>query len=192
MKIAVWIDQDYAPENGGGFSYYDRLIEAINVYAFDPSLEICFVSENSDLSAESFDKQILTLTYETKESVFDQLIFKLPFIGKRWKKRCHDQQAQRKNETYIRQLNEASVQLIYYPRQVQCVVWNFPFITTVWDWGHCSTFAFPEMVAGGELDARNQLYIRVLQRAFMIFTESEAGKQELLTYLPVYEKRIRV
>ena len=31
------------PTLGGGFSYQERLIEAIDAYSFDPSVEVCFV-----------------------------------------------------------------------------------------------------------------------------------------------------
>ena len=50
MKVAIWLDADYRPEEGGGFSYYDKLVKSLDSYAFDSHLDICFVS-NGDIKS---------------------------------------------------------------------------------------------------------------------------------------------
>ena len=57
MKIAVSLDENYRPEEGGGFSYYNRLIKAIDGFQFDPSLDICFVTENTETNDNSHHGQ---------------------------------------------------------------------------------------------------------------------------------------
>jgi glycosyltransferase involved in cell wall biosynthesis len=117
---------------------------------------------------------------------------KLPYIGKR--KKAEFQQNLKENlerqkiETYSTILNNFSVDIIYYICMQQCVIQDFPFIATNWDIGHCSTFMFPELID----EYRNRFYAHVLPKALMIFTESSAGKSELLKYTNIGEHKLRI
>ena len=44
LKVGVWLNEEYSPQEGGGFAYYDKLIKAIDEYKFPEGIEIVFVS----------------------------------------------------------------------------------------------------------------------------------------------------
>ena len=46
LKIAVFIEDDFNPTVGGGFSYYERLISKIDGFEFDEKIEINYFSTN--------------------------------------------------------------------------------------------------------------------------------------------------
>lgn len=69
---------------------------------------------------------------------------------------------------------------------------DFPFVATNWDIGHCSTYAFPELVYNNNFYFRNKFYTEVLPKALLVLCESETGKQELLDYTTVGKHKIRI
>ena len=48
MRIGIWLGKYNNPQIGGGFSYVDRLITAIDSYQFNPMVNICFIAEGSN------------------------------------------------------------------------------------------------------------------------------------------------
>lgn len=191
MRIGIWLDKDYKPEDGGGFSYYDRLIKAIDAYVFDAELDICFVSESQVLK-NIFSKTIISLSFTERTTFIQKLLNQLPMVGKRFRyKSKKKNQAQRKSE-YTKTLEESSVKFIYYLRQSECALPEFPFVATNWDIGHSSTYAFPELISEGEYERRTRFYNETLPRALMVFAESNAGKAELIKFTRLDESKIRV
>ena len=43
LRIGVVIEENYHPEVGGGFGYYESLITAIDNYQFNTALEFVFI-----------------------------------------------------------------------------------------------------------------------------------------------------
>jgi len=190
VKIAVWLDNNYIPEEeGGGFSYYDKLVQTIDNYQFDPSIELCFVT-NSSVSQGTFSKPIIELSYVP--GIFIQMMAKVPLCGKQVKQKYKKRREELRQKSYEKTLLEAGVRVIYYLCQGQYSVVDFPFIATNWDIGHCSTFAFPELIPYGNFEKRNNIYTQVLPKALMVFTESDTGKAELSKYTNIDEKKIKV
>ena len=90
MKIAIWLDKDYNPEEGGGFSYYDRLVKSIDAFTFDKPLDICFVTEG-EVTSLGLSKDIIRLHYTYKVSFLKKVLSLLPYIGKIWKRKIKKQ-----------------------------------------------------------------------------------------------------
>ena len=192
MRVAVWLDKDYKPEIGGGFTYYDKLVKAIDTYQFDSSLDICFVSDKTN-DTKYFSRSLILLNYQlTKKNFFKKILMKLLIRGRRVSKKILLIYEREKNKNYIKILRESSIDLIYYIRQNECDIFDFPFIATNWDIGHCSTFSFPELIGNKDFFVRNDFYSRILPTSLMIFVESHAGKKELIKYTNVNENRIKV
>ena len=76
MRIGLWINDNYNPNRGGGFSYADKLIKAMDTYSFSGDFELCFISlaENAP--------QCLKHEYQYV-GVIPRFLKKLPLIG-RW------------------------------------------------------------------------------------------------------------
>ncbi|MBO5674429.1 MAG: glycosyltransferase family 4 protein [Paludibacteraceae bacterium] len=191
MKIAIWLDADYRPEEGGGFSYYDKLVKALDSYTFDSQLKLCFVS-NGDITSLPLKREKYQLTHKTQASFGDKLKAHMPLYKDYFKPILAQRQRVERQRAYRNQLKSYGIDLIYYLRQGERHVIDFPFIATNWDIGHWSTFAFPELVSSGEYAKRAAFYRDILPQALFVFAESEAGKQELLKFTNISEEKIKV
>lgn len=191
MKIAIWLDADYRPEEGGGFSYYDKLVKALDSYAFDPQLELCFVS-NGNITSLPLKREKIQLKYKTNAAFGDKVKAHLPLYKDYFRPILSQRQNAARHAAYRDQLKSQGIDVIYYLRQGERHVVDFPFVATNWDIGHWSTYAFPEVVSDGQYAQRAEFYRNVLPQALFVFAESEAGKRELMKFSNISEEKIKV
>lgn len=195
LKVGVWLPSGYRPEEGGGYSYFDMLVEQVDQYVFDKQIEICFLSL-SEFSGTRFEKPLIILKDEFRIPFFLKVLRKIsgiiPLIGRKCRGWIDTWMLEKKNEKFVEQLYQEEVDLIYYPLQFQRVIKDFPFIATNWDLGHITTFAFPEVAMHGIHEDREHFYKNILPQAFCIFVESEAGKSELVNYLNIPGGKIKI
>ena len=196
MRIGVWLGKYDNPQIGGGFSYVDRLITAIDSYHFDPMIEICFIVEG-ECSWNLKSEVVILNNHISTPFLYRALLFLLPLLVLRSfkcriKDRIQANMEEKRKLSYTDQLNCYEVKLIYYIQQSQCVLPDFPFISTNWDVGHCSTYAFPELISPVFYEIRYNFYNRYLPKALFVFAESEAGKEELIRFMQIKSSKIKV
>lgn len=195
LKVGVWLPANYKPEEGGGYSYFDLLIEHIDQYIFDDRIDICFIS-SSKISLRAFKKPLIVLKDKVRVPFYLRAacmaIVIFPKIGKMLKRFVDSLITDKRNAKFVEQLYKNKIDLIYYPLQSQCAIKDFPFISTNWDLGHITSFAFPEVNMNGIHEDREIFYKKILPRALCIFAESQAGKSELVKYLNIPEKKIKI
>jgi glycosyltransferase involved in cell wall biosynthesis len=193
LRVGVWIYEDYKPEMGGGFGYYSQIINACYNYDFTDT-EIIFISKKFSNDWDKRDK-----SYEIKTPDFKPLVLPVeyPIINKiinklRLQTKTIDYSTEKNdhNEILKEELYKI-IDIIYYPIP-GCVVENFPFIYTVWDVGHLSMYAFPEVSMNQTFESRKEHHDLFPQKALMVFCESETGKKQAVHYLKLNEKRIKV
>jgi glycosyltransferase involved in cell wall biosynthesis len=196
LRIGVYVNDEFKPVIGGGYSYYQQLINKINQYEFDKEIEIYFIS-NNHMDSTLFKKKILQIPYSkfknegwTFKNRFLNKLFSLSFL--------------RPFEIYIKFQNKIDKQitnavsdflklnkidLVYYLTP-NLYPLNYPFITTHWDLGHKTMFAFPEVSMKKKFEKREIYHRSTLQKAFAIFVESEQSRKELIYYEKINEDRI--
>ena len=182
---------------GGEYSYFSALISAIDQFEFDKSLDITFVNfvkdnnlifnrKNIDLAKRKQHENLikvnvlkvcfkaLSLLNMTSNSLFRKIGFKLQNIS---------------NIQIEAILKENKVDILYFitPSEVDL---NYPYIATCWDLGHKSTYAFPELTMNGSWERRSKFNQDVYSKAFSIFCDSEAGKQDMVFYEKINPARI--
>lgn len=189
IKIAVWVNNNYQPEIGGGFSYHSKLINSIDNYSFSNNLEICFVTEEKNL-CNSFKRETIFCSYKPNTFFLERLLCHIPRKGNYYQLYKEESILRERDITYHNILKKAGVHLIYYPQQYFCKLVNFPFISTNWDIGHKSTYFFPEI--SDSISSRAHFYEKVLPKALMIFCESKAGKNELIKYTNINKEKVKV
>ncbi len=189
MKIGIWLNPDYSPTMGGGFSYYDRLITCVDNYTFAKELNICFITTGKN--PIKLKHPVIQLSFSYKASTYEKMKCHLPLLGSRAKKKIAVQIEQKCKASYTKTLKENGIRLIFYPTPYVCELPDFPFVTTHWDIGHRSTFTFPEVAEGATFYEREEFYNNILPKALLILTESETGKQELLKYTHLNPDRIK-
>lgn len=196
MKIAVWLDTDMCETVGGGFSYHDRLVHAIDNYSFDPSLDICFVS-CGNVGKLKLKRETILLEYEEKPTLAEKIKTKIPLHRQRFKTLVSDRLNECREQAFVDQLRKNGVRLVYHITPAYSLLSSkhlidFPFITTHWDIGHRSTYAFPEVASAREIEYRDHYYNNTISHAFMVFCESKAGKEELLHYTTLNPDKIKI
>lgn len=192
MKIGVWLNENWKPEEGGGYSYYNRLIYGLDSYDFDDKIEIVFVKEGN--APTSLNKPCVSLGNQnhSKISFVEKILTKIPLIPNHFLQKISAQQKRNRQNLYLQILKNAGIRLIYYPIQHSCVLPSFPFIATNWDMGHRSTWAFPEVASENSFNYRECFYNNVLPKALMVVCESDAGRDELIRYTHLNPDRLKV
>lgn len=183
MNIGVWIGSAVNPQMGGGYSYIAKLIHEIDNHSFPNDICIKFLSR---YDGWRLNNEVIVLSL-------------LPACVRRWmlKLDCCGllSRVEWKLQRIIgikKLLKKKDIKLIYYLTQGECLFPDFPFVATNWDIGHCSTYAFPELVYNNNFYFRNKFYTEVLPKALLVLCESETGKQELLDYTTVGKHKIRI
>ena len=124
MKVGIWLDAEYTPEEGGGYSYYDKLVQAIDAYPFDSSIDVCFVTESQSADLH-LQRSLYRLTYTPNFSIWKR-------VKKRFSRVCQNElireNAINKQKRYRQILKDNGIDVIYYLRQAECHINNYPFI----------------------------------------------------------------
>lgn len=187
LKIGVWLLEKYDPTTGGGFGYYSELIECISKTKFS-NADICFLGEHNSTHDKVGQHKYYSVKLRMRNGVLPRLIkligtkiFRInPIIN-------YYQNLDKKQYQLLHNICD----IIYYPTQF-CKYENFPFIYTLWDLGHITTFAFPELSNDDIFEGRKKHFDRIPFKALMVFCESETGKKDTINYLRLNEDRIRV
>ena len=198
LRIGVYVNDGIKPLVGGGYSYYQQLINKINQYEFDDKIEIYFIS-NNHIDSNLFKKKTLQIPYSkfknegwTFKNRFLNKLFSLSFLRPfqiyiKFQNKI-DKQISNAISDFLK-LNK--IDLVYYLAP-NLYPLNYPFIATHWDLGHKTMFAFPEVSMKKKFEKREFYHRTTLQNAFAIFVESEQSKKELIHYERINEERIFV
>ena len=181
MNVGIWIRPGYTPQTGGGYSYYQTLIESfISKNGLRSDISYCFISPETKPSSHANNTVYLGLIPRLFiHNIFLQKLFFLVnvrLLSFVWKKR----------------IKESKISLIYYINPDDLKIPIIPFITTLWDLGYYVTYPFPELISGNNFNGRKKMIEKELKKALMVFSESETGKKDLVKYANVWEGKIRV
>lgn len=195
LRVGIWINENYNPEIGGGFSYYSQLINVIYNYSFKET-EVIFIStkfsqtwnkmdKSYELKTPIFNTSSLSIFYRIANKITSKLRLKANNI-------YYNKEKNKNNDTIKKELYQV-VDMLYYPIPIpDYFIENFPYIYTLWDIGHLSMFAFPEVAMNNVFESRKFHHDNIPQKALMVFAESEQGKKEIAKYLNLNEHRIKV
>ena len=200
LKVGVLIDENSLPTEGGGYSYYQAIVKAIDAYAFNKDIEIINIVFSEKVGKKLFFNKPVILVKKTAINVirytFNDIMYRLWFRTLRghvnnWGESLNKSMASIRNKTAIKYLKKNNIDLVYYLKPEDHVM-NYPMIITHWDVGHKSMYSFPEVVANGNYEKREAYYVNILNKAFLILCESNTGAGELLKYYRVNPDKIRV
>lgn len=174
LRVGIWLKEGHNPEAGGGFGYYFFMLNLMKHYSFK-NAEIIFLTQENITLTDSKHK-----TYRLKERTYIKPI-KYFFARKVFNKKLTEE---------VKQV----VDVVYYlvPGMDVPNVIDIPYIYTLWDLGHLTTYPFPEIFMFGDFEKRKIHHEQSLSKALMIIVESETGKKHLKSLLPIYENKIRI
>jgi glycosyltransferase involved in cell wall biosynthesis len=188
LKVAIFLTDTISPQDGGGFSYTERLIRGIDSFEFHSSIEVCFTGRFSS-SDVSLKRKYLKLS-SSRVYKFFHILEKIKFFKFLRLAFKTDFNFQNKSDKNI--LKKNKVHLVLYLKQGYKEIYDFPFISMNWDIAHKSSYSFPEFTSDPTFDHRQKWYNEELQRAFAIIAESRSGRKEILQYCAVSPEKIYV
>lgn len=234
MTIGVWLEEDWNPEEGGGYTFHQALIDAIDRHEFANAKVVFVTAAQVPLK---FSKPVIRvlndepskslLSEEVARSVSDEntrrRLFPLHAIAdplrKAWSKLVRlapcavtnyvrrvtkgveasiPSRAQRIETALAELVASKKIDVFYFPIPQHEPV-NFdnraagiPYISSLWDLGHVSTFAFPEFSYNGSWAWRDNWSRRIPSQALFVICESESGKREALSYLNLCPQKVGV
>lgn len=184
MRIGVILNYNPSANTGGGYSYLQRLIYNLKKIK---NIEIYYIIINTNVSkSKDFnyiyinnDKNFFLIIFK----IFNKLlnIIKISLLNNFYYKLLYNS-----HEKIFKHYN---IKILYYPTPT-LNNYNYPYIATYWDLGHKSTYSFPELVLNNEFEIRDTFFKNTYQKAFAIFCESIAGKNELINYERINPDRI--
>jgi glycosyltransferase involved in cell wall biosynthesis len=200
LRIGVIIEENCLPTEGGGYSYYQTLLKAINQHSFHPEIEIVNVVFSRSFSKKyPFNKEVITVRKSLLSTISYFIFYQLFRIWFRVLKpgsRTMGESLLKKmdsilNHNAIAALKANNIDLIYYLKPREHII-DYPLILTHWDVGHKSMYPFPEVASNGNYKKREDYYTNALSKAFLILCESVTGRNELLKFYPVNIDKVKV
>jgi glycosyltransferase involved in cell wall biosynthesis len=189
LRIGIWITADLKPTDGGAFGYTSELVSNLCRYEFADA-EISFVGDRTYKTDGFRSHEISKWLYKGKQNIakfialLEATLFLKPIVV------ILKYLERRREITLLRRLDK-NIDVIYYITP-DTFITNFPFVFTLWDIGHLSMFAFPEVSSNGLFEYRDRQHKFILPQALMIFCESEIGKKQASSYLGLNPDRIKV
>ena len=190
LRIGIWLANGDRDSNGAS-SYCNAVMKGV----IDKKLsdtEIYFISTSERLKVDEFPTVSINLRFsrfihnlfvlvsnliEFSDLLRPLTMFKF-FLEKAYKRS-------------IKNLSE-KIDIIYYIAPIKDILPDFPFIFTVWDVGHLNTYPFPELSMYYAFETRLNFYKYNLQKALIIFSESNYGKKQLTQHLNIFPDKIYV
>jgi glycosyltransferase involved in cell wall biosynthesis len=198
LRVGLIVNQQYQPASGGGYSYYNLLLHALNNFDFSENIEISNVIVYTDtLPRIHLKKPCIYVKSELHSRIRRSIhtLIRHFGLGRIRNNRVGNFMlsvsrgaSERKTEQLLKQNR---IDVLYYLNPVD-KVFNYPFIMTHWDVGHRSTYPFPMLAMNGVYETRENYYTYVLNKAMMILCESESGRRELQQYYKFFSNKIRV
>ncbi len=199
LRVGILME-DCLPTEGGGYSYYQTLLLAIDKHNFHPDIEIVNIDFYNNATEQlSLSKRLIRV----KKSVFGKgayrclnLLYKLVHRllkshSKAYLEFISQLMDYISNSATRKMLVKENIHLVYYLKPRESLI-DYPMIVTHWDVGHKSMYPFPEVTWNGAFEKRDKYYKTTLNKAFLILCESETGAKELQHYYPVNPAKIKV
>jgi glycosyltransferase involved in cell wall biosynthesis len=196
MNIGIFIKSNNNKLTGGGYSYENKLVELIDKYKFNDCVNIYFIIDKNSL-ANKFQKKCIGIDYHkiynsywTIKKRIIRRIFSLDIFNKIGINNfaITEYDNYYKNEINKILLNN-DINTIYFitPGSED---YGVPYISTHWDLGHVSMYAFPEVTANNKFENRERYHRVNLRKSLAIITESKKSIDELIRYENINPERI--
>lgn len=194
------VNENSLATEGGGHTYYQTLLKAINQYSFHPDIEIINLVFSPKAGRKmQFGKQVIVIRKSFFRAVGYSLLDMLYRLWYRTIRKSFPSAGDEiiarmvaiNNRSALPVLIKENIDLVYYLKPEDNIL-DYSLIITHWDVGHRSMHAFPEVALHGNYAKREKYYSGMLNKAFLILCESEAGAKELLHYYAVNPDKVKV
>ena len=187
LKVGVWLNENVENTSGGAHGYYYILLNYILEYKFSDAEIVLISNKYIETNLNYYLINWEPKNFRSVRNFFKSIFKKIKFKKLYDQINCIDLNHEK---NLYREINN-KVDLIYYLTP-DCKYVDFPFIYTLWDLGHHISYPFPETSFRNIYENRIKYQDYYAQKALAIFSESEAGKQDIIRYLNIVNKKIKV
>jgi glycosyltransferase involved in cell wall biosynthesis len=198
MNVGVLL-HDYPPEAGGGYTFQTGVFKALVELAGESRHTFTVLTKQAESLRWVPATDRFRVIEVAKEVSWTPGQSSLPSDTRSFVRRAAAKALRRTGSRPAPQssigweevFKEAGVEFIWFVSASGFPV-DVPYLIVVWDLQHRLQPWFPEVSAGGEWDAREVLFTRLLQRASFVVTGTQAGRKEVQQFYQVPEDRIRI
>jgi glycosyltransferase involved in cell wall biosynthesis len=185
MKIGIVIS-DQSPDAGGGFTFEQGLIEAIQRLRLETPHRLVMIGKPVKVPECLSEMPYISLTStRPKETKLARECKRI--VRKLWPRRDNNFVLDFQRTP---QILAANLDLIVYLHPWVSPYVDIPYIVNVWDVAHRLTPFFPELSLATQWDFRERHYRKKLQRAAYIVCPNAPAKQEIVDFYQVAADRV--
>ena len=194
MKVGIYLDNS-SPETGGGFTFENSVLNIIseNLHKTHHSFKI--ISENlpgkeyKNLDFIHLDRKKIKFGFIDKVKLF-VIRFSKKLTGNEdaYKSSIRDLERNRIKIYLVSQ----QVEFLLYFKQNNFLIFDIPYLTTIWDLEHRLQPYFPEVSCNNAWQKREATLSLLIQRAAYVVTGTETGKKQIETFYNVPAEKIIV
>ena len=189
MKIGIVLS-DQCPDVGGGFTFEQGLVEALQRLKSETPHELVMIGEASHAPAALSGMPWVSLkpTRVKKGKIRREL---KRIVGKIVPGEAKSAGIYHLDFERAPQIHAVNLDLIVYLNPGVSPFLDIPFIINIWDLAHRVLPFFPEISLGAGWEFRERHYRERLQRAAYIITPNAASRQEVVDFYQVPPAKIR-
>jgi glycosyltransferase involved in cell wall biosynthesis len=189
MRVGVYVG-DASPDIGGGYTFVHDVLAELDRRRAQLGHEFVVLT-TAPAPAGSGTFEVVSLA----EAVADRSTRARHWLGATLDRLLTRTPAMLSEVVYPpvkRALAAARLDVIWYLTPAVCLSQDLPYITVVWDLQHRLQPQFPEVSAGVEGLARDDIYRTVLGGASLVIAGTEVGRAEIQRFYGVDDARIRI
>ena len=191
MKVGLYIG-DIHPSDGGGYTFVVELLSAINRLRKVCSHELTICHDGVDDRIAGMFPEFPRLNIGREKgsviTVGERILESLPTVFQRAYRKARPPTTLGWED---RMFTRAGIQFIVCLLPWKISSMNIPFAVMVWDLQHRNNPWFPEVSELYEWDNRERRG-KILRRASLIYTGTQQGRKEIVSYYQVPPERIKV
>jgi glycosyltransferase involved in cell wall biosynthesis len=204
MKVGLFVG-DMQPTEGGGYTLFIDLLAALSAARTycGHELVLCHYGAGEEIARLFPEFPALRLEGENADVVTTQEYYQnakkripVPEFVRRIKQALfpkktpvHGQPASLEEQIYRREGVQFLIRLAPW---LEGITMDIPFAMMVWDLQHRNSPWFPEVSDGTEWSRREKNYAELLRRASVLYTGTDRGRQEIVSYYHVPTDRIKL
>jgi glycosyltransferase involved in cell wall biosynthesis len=194
MKVGIYLNNS-SPETGGGFTFVNTVLDIINNNLHKTHHSFIIISEN--ISGEKWKN--LDFIYLDRKKIKFSFVDKVKlFVTRALKKLTGNKDADKSSIRDMERnrinvyLASQQVEFLLYFKQNDFLIFDIPYLTTVWDLEHRLQPYFPEVSCNNAWQKREATLSLLIQRATYVVTGTETGKKQIETSYNVPAEKIIV
>ncbi len=187
MKIGIFAPE-ITPTAGGSYSFVTQLLAEITAGKFECNHEFVILT-SSEVPIDGF---LTSKLPGLRNGAFDRFILGFLRLFKLFSGRPHPDNSARIANRVNRHINELGIDLVWCLAP-NSIIFDVPYITTVWDLEHWIKPFFPEFQSGSESWAiHEESYRKANIRAAMVVVGTETGSNQINNIYGIPRERILV